>query len=125
MQSISKKTILLLGISAALSFGALAQSLPEGVKMVKYERYSSAEKNLQPLAATDPTANYYLGLAQLGQENKEAARATFSKYPDDAANMAGMARIAFMEGNAAEGQRLVTAIVDKAKKKDWQTLVYA
>lgn len=125
MQAITKKAILLLGFSAVLSFGAVAQSLPEGIKMVKYERYSSAEKILQPLAATDPIANYYLGLTQLGHEDKTAARATFSKYPEDPANMAGMARIAFMEGNAAEGQRLATAVADKAKKKDWQTLVFA
>jgi len=115
----------MLAIATALSFGAGAQSLDEGIKMVNYERYSSAEKILQPLAAGNPTANYYLGIAQLSLENKEAARATFSKFPEDPANMAGMARLAFLSGNAAEGLRLATAVADKAKKKDWQTLVFA
>src|SRR5690606_2370026 len=58
-------------------------------------------------------------------EDTAGARATFSKYPEDPANMAGMARLAFLSGNAAEGQRLATAVADKAKRKDWQTLVYA
>lgn len=125
MQAINKKSVFMLAIAASLSFGAGAQSLDEGIKMVKYERYTSAEKMLTPLAASNPTANYYLGLAQLGQENKTAAAATFAKYPEDAANMAGMARLAYMNGNAAEGQRLSKAVADKAKKKDWQTLMYA
>ncbi len=125
MQAIKKKGIFMLALAASLSFGAVAQSVDEGVKMVKYERYTSAEKILQPLTAGNATANYHLGIAQLGQENKEAARATFSKYPEDAANMAGMARVAYISGNAAEGLRLATAVAEKAKKKDWQTLVYA
>src|SRR5687768_153263 len=101
MQAINKNSVFMLILAVFLSFGAGAQSLEEGIKMVKYERYTSAEKILQPLAASNPTANYYHGLAQLGLQNKEGARATFSKYPDDPANMAGMARIAFLDKNIA------------------------
>ncbi len=125
MQLLTRKSVLALSIAACLSFGAAAQSLDEGIKMVKYERYSSAEKILQPLAASNPTANYYLGISQLEQGNKAAAQATFSKFPTDAANMAGMARLAYMNGNAAEGKRLTDAVTATAKKKDWQPLVWA
>lgn len=125
MQAVNKKSIMMLAVAAALSFGAGAQSLEEGIKMVKYERFNSAEKILEPMAAGNPTANYYLGLTRLGQEKVAEAKAIFAKYPDDAANKAGMAQIAFMEKNPTEGKRIADEVASKAKKKDWQTLVYA
>lgn len=121
----STKTSIVLAAAFALSTGARAQSLEEGIKMVKYERYESARKILAPMATTNAAANYYLGLAELGSGNVEAARADFAKYPTDLANIAGMARVAFETGNAAEGQRLAMSVADKAGKKDAQPLVYA
>src|SRR5205809_619294 len=117
-----KKIIIMIAAALALTGSVRAQSIEEGIKMVKYERNATAQKILQPLAATNPLANYYLGLAQLGpdNDNPEVARATFNKFPDDPANMAGLARVAFATGNAAEGMRLATTVADKAKKKDWQ-----
>ncbi len=119
------KQPMMLAALFALSIGARAQSLEEGIKMVKYERYESARKILAPMAATNAAANYYLGLAELGSGNREAARADFAKYPADLANIAGMARVAYETGNAAEGQRLALSVADKAGKKDAQPLVYA
>lgn len=119
------KQPIMLAALFALSIGARAQTLDEGIKMVKYERYESAKKILAPLAATNSMANYYLGLAELGDGNAEAARADFAKYPNDLANMAGTARVAFETGNSAEGQRLAMAVADKAGKKDVQPLLYA
>ena len=108
-----------------LAFSVQAQSVDDGIKNYQYEKYQTAKTILTPLAATDARANYYLGLSELGLENTDAARAIFSKYPEDAANMAGLARIAYMTNNAAEGTRMATAVADKAKKKDWQELKYA
>lgn len=125
MQAINKKSILMLAVAATLSFGAGAQSLEEGIKMVKYERYNSAQKILEPMAAGNPTANYYLGLTKLGQDKIAEAKTIFGKYPEDAANMAGMAHIAYLEKNPTEGKRIADAVAAKARKKDWQTLVYA
>lgn len=125
MQFINRKSVLALSVAAVLSFGAAAQSLDEGIKMVNYERYTSAEKILQPLAAGNPLANYYLGLALLGEEKTEAARATFAKYPEDPANKAGMARLAFMSKDAAKGMQFATEVANTAKKKEWQQLVWA
>ncbi|RYG54080.1 MAG: hypothetical protein EOO01_02550 [Chitinophagaceae bacterium] len=111
--------------SVALSFSAQAQSLEEGVKMYKYERYQTARTMLTPLAATNPNANYYLGLIELNEEKPEAAKAIFSKYPDDVANMSGMARLAFAQKNVAEGNRLAQAVAAKAGKKAWEPLKFA
>ena len=119
------KSIVMIAAATVISFGAKAQSLEEGIKMVKYERYESAKKILAPLAGSNAAANYYLGLAELGLENKDAARTDFAKYPADLANIAGMARVAFESGNVAEGQRLAQSVADKAGKKDAQPLVYA
>jgi tetratricopeptide (TPR) repeat protein len=114
-------------IIAALAFGlsVRAQSLEDGVKMYKYERYQTAKSSLQSLAATNPIANYYLGLSELALGNANEARIIFSKYAEDAANMAGLARVAFETGNAAEGNRLVNVVAAKAGKKGWEELKLA
>lgn len=114
-------------IMAALALGisAQAQTLEDGVKMYNYERYESAKKILSPLAATNPTANYYLGLSELALDNANEAKNTFSKYAEDAANMAGLARVAYANNNVEEGNKLAQTIADKAKKKEWEPLKYA
>src|SRR5689334_13537483 len=109
----------------ALGFSAQAQSLDEGIKLVKYERYESARKVLAPMAGGNAAANYYLGLADLGLEDVTAAKADFAKFPQDPANMAGMARVAYTEKNVAEGNRIAKEVAGKAKKKDWEPLKYA
>lgn len=119
-----KQSIIVLA-AVVLSVTASAQSLSEGVKMINYERYESAKKILTPLAATDPVANYYLGLAELNLGNVEAAKTIFSKYPDNNANISGMIRIAFLNGNEAGAMQLATNLADKARKRDWEPLKYA
>ncbi len=123
-----KKTFLVPAFVLALSVGTVTaqaqNSMQEGVKMLQYERYESARRMLTPLA-TDARANYYLGLAELGDENYEAARAAFAKYPDDAANIAGMAQLAFAQGDKATGTRLAEQAAGKAGKKDVDPLRFA
>lgn len=109
----------------AISFAAKAQSLEEGIKMYKYERYESAMKALTPLASANSMANYYLGLSELALDHKSEAKTTFAKFPEDAANMSGLARVAYAENNPAEGNRLVQIVADKAKRKEWEPLKYA
>jgi len=114
-----RKTLGLAALSLALFAGtASAQSVDDGAKMVRYERYETAKSILTPLAATDARAAYYLGLAELGLENKTAAEAAFKRFPEEPSSMVGLARLAFMNGARAEGERLVKAALDKAKKKD-------
>ncbi len=123
-----KKTLLLPAFALALTAGtftAQAQnSLQDGIKMLQYERYESARKALTPLA-TDARANYYLGLAEVGTEDYEAARTAFAKFPDDAANIAGMAQVAFAQGDKINGTRLAELAAGKATKKDVEPLRFA
>jgi len=109
----------------ALSFSVAAQSLEEGVKMYQYERYESAKKALTPLAASNTTANYYLGLSELALDNTSEAKNIFSRHPEDIANMSGLARVSFASGNVPEGTRLANVLAAKAKKKEWEPLKYA
>src|ERR1043165_1985957 len=113
-------------IMAAMVFttGVFAQSA-EGVKMYKYERYQSAMNALQGEAGSNALANYYAGLSQIGLGDLEAAKTTFSKHPEDPANMAGLARIAFEQGKVTEGTQMATAVANMAKKKNWEPLRYA
>ena len=117
--------VIVAAMTLGFGFSAEAQSLEQGIKMYQYERYESAKKELEPLAGTDPVANYYLGLAELGLEHTDQAQAIFAKNPEDAANMAGLARVAYTKGDANEGARLAKAVADKAGRKAWEPLRYA
>ncbi|MCC6185929.1 MAG: hypothetical protein IT256_02120 [Chitinophagaceae bacterium] len=116
---------MLLTALLGLGFGTNAQTMEEGVKMLQYERYTSATKALEPLAAGNARANYYLGLAQLGNEQVAAAKATFEKYPDDAANIAGLARVFYTQGNTTEGTAKALLAASKGKKKEWEQQKFA
>jgi len=119
------KRVIVIIAALAMSAGARAQSFDDGVKMYNYERYQSAEKIFAPLAASNAMANYYLGLSQLEHGDVNTAKQTFAKYPEDPANMAGMARVAFAQNNVTQGMQLATAVAGKAKKKEWEPLKYA
>ena len=102
-----------------------AQTVEEGIKLYNYERYTSAKQALQALATSNPVANYYLGLAEIGLENYAEAKTIFQKYPEDPANNAGLARVLFHENKSAEAMSMLTKVASKAKKKDWAPFKYA
>src|SRR5690606_37157842 len=70
--------------------------------------------------SSNPEANYYLGIAELGMENIPTARTVFAKYPDDFYNQAGMARVLLTEGQKEQAGKILNAITDKARRKDWE-----
>lgn len=107
-------------VAAAFAFSVNAQSVQDGSKMINYGRFESAKKTLEPLAVKDALANYNLGIAELELGDNAAARATFAKYPDDFYNQAGTARVLFDEGKKDEASKMLMAIIDKAKKKEWE-----
>lgn len=114
----------------AFSFSVKAQTpeqqqLNEGIKLYNYERYESAKKQLAPLAASNPIANYYLGLSELKERHVDAASGIFSKYPENYANIAGTAMVSFAYGKTAEGNQIAQGLAAKAKKKEWEQLKYA
>lgn len=114
------KQFVVVAMASAFALQVNAQSVQEGEKMIDYGRYESAKKALEPLAANNAEANYYLGIAELGLENIPAARTVFAKYPDDFYNQAGMARVLFAEGQKDQAGKMLNAVVDKAKRKDWE-----
>ena len=107
------------GLFCLAVIGTQAQSLEEGIKMYKYQRYESAKKILTPLAASNPMANYYLGLSELALENTAAAKTDFQKFPDDNSNISGLAMVLFTENKNPEAMSLLNKTAAKAKKKDW------
>ncbi|MCB0700515.1 MAG: hypothetical protein H6551_08805 [Chitinophagales bacterium] len=102
-----------------------AQSLEEGIKLYQYQRYQSAVKQLESIASSSAQANYYYGLSELALGNTAKAQSIFSKYPEDYANLSGMARVEFAKGNETEGMKLATALAGKAKRKNWEPKKYA
>ena len=78
-------------------YGASAQSLETGIKMVQYERYENAKKELSSINSA--LANFYMGLALIGQEKVEDAKNIFNKYPTDYVNQTGLVRVLFEQKN--------------------------
>ena len=114
------KQLIAIAVATTLAFNVSAQSVQEGEKMINYGRFESAKKALEPIAGKEEQANYLLGLAELGLDNKDAARQIFSKNPENFYSQAGMARVLFAEGKKDEASKILMAIVDKAKKKEWE-----
>ncbi|MCB9044559.1 MAG: hypothetical protein H6550_00335 [Chitinophagales bacterium] len=112
-------------LAAAMVVNATAQSLEDGMKMYRYERYASAKKILQPLAAGDPQANYYYGLSELALGNTDAAMNAFVKYPEDYANISGTVRVKFATQGAEAGMQAANTLADMGKKKEWMQKRYA
>lgn len=96
-----------------LSGSAMAQSVEDGLKNLYYEKYQSAKQDFEKVIASKPTedrAYYYLGIAELGLENKAGAVAAFQKgltaVPNSPLLTAGLGRIDLIDGN-----------IDAAKQK--------
>lgn len=119
------KQLITIVAAAVVSISATAQSLEEGIKMYRYERYASAKKILAPLSATDAQANYYYGLSELALGNVDAAKNAFVKYPEDYANISGTVRVKFATEGEAAGMQAANALADMGKKKDFMQKRYA
>jgi len=122
--NISKAVLIVLAIAFSINANA-QQTLDNGIKMYNYKKWQSAERILEPLAATDPKANYYLGLCYLESGNPSQANTLFLKYPDDPANISGTARVAFANKNVAKGMQIAKDLAAKSRKKEWQEEKYA
>lgn len=120
------KKIVMILLASAITMSASAQgSKEDGIKMYNYHKYQSAQKILTPLAATDAMANYYLGLSYLDAGDAATAGTTFAKYPEDPANISGMARVAFVNKDIAKGTQICKDLAAKSKKKEWIQEKYA
>lgn len=110
------KKITLFISALTLAFSAWAQN-PQGVSMLKYERYKSAKETLAN--ATTPQDKYLLGLAEIGLGNYAAAENIFKSINDDEYGTAGLARVYFLTDKVAEGQALLDDMLKKVKKKEF------
>ncbi len=105
--------------------GAMAQSVDDGLKDLYYGKFQTAKQNLEKAIAAKPTddrAYYYLGIAELGLENKDAATAVFTKglaaVPNSPLLTAGLGRIALLNGKAAEAKQKFDAASTATEGRD-------
>lgn len=119
------KKIIVTLTALVMTMSVMAQSLEDGIKMYNYQKYQSAKKILQPLAASNALANYYLGLSELAIGNTKEAGMLFAKYPEDFANISGTVRIKFISAGENEGMTAARALADMGKRKDYMQKKYA
>lgn len=117
--------IMLACVAMAFAAGAQDAAVKNGMKLYNYKKYKSAQAALAPLADKDAMANYYLGLSYLETGDLNQAAARFAKFPEDAANISGTARVAFEKKDVATGNNIAKGLAAKAKKKDWAPQKYA
>lgn len=116
--------LLLLTVQAVFS-----QSLSDAQKDLYYQRYQTAKKSLQQLVSSKPDANtyYYLGLADMGLDDNNAAKADFQKGlqvdPNSALNYVGMGRIAIaVDKNYTEAKQAFQKAWDLSKGRDFDVV---
>lgn len=105
--------------------GAMAQSVEDGLKDLYYGKYQTAKQNLEKAITAKPTedrAYYYLGIAELGLENKDAAAAAFTKgltaVPNSPLLTAGLGRIDLLNGKGAEAKQKFEAASTATEGRD-------
>lgn len=119
------KQFLVTVAATALVWNVTAQSLEEGKKMYRYERYESAKNILKPLAANNAEANYYYGMALLETGKLDEALTAFVKYPEDWANIGGTVRVKFAKEGEQAGMQAAQNLADMGKRKDHENKRYA
>jgi len=106
-----RKSLIVALLCVATTNGVMAQSVEDGLKDLYYGKYQSAKQTFEKVIASKPDdrAYYYLGLAELSLENKDAAAAAFQKgltaVPTSPLLQAGLGRIDLINGNAAAAKQ--------------------
>lgn len=108
-----------------LAGGVMAQSIDDGLKKLYYGKFAGAKQDFEKIVASKPTedrAHYYLGIAELGMENKEGAAAAFTKgltaVPNSPLLTAGMGRIDLLNGDTAAARQKFDAALAGVKGKN-------
>lgn len=112
------KKVVTIMAATAVSFQMYAQSVDEGIKMYQYERYETAKTILSSFADKDAVANYYYGLSLIELGDLAQAQKVFSK-DDSYMNLAGRARILYIQNKPEDAQKLLEQITDNAKRREW------
>lgn len=105
--------------------GVMAQSIEDGLKNLYYGKYAAAKQDFEKIIASKPNedrAHYYLGLAELGLENKTGAAAAFQKglqaVPNSPILTAGMGRMDLLNEDAAAARQKFDAAIAASKGKN-------
>ncbi|WP_343703297.1 tetratricopeptide repeat protein [Chitinophaga sp.] len=105
--------------------GVMAQSIEDGLKNLYYGKFAAAKQDFEKVVAAKPNeerAHYYLGIAELGLENKTGAAAAFQKglqaVPNSPLLTAGMGRIDLLNGDAAAARQKFDAANTATKGKN-------
>lgn len=105
--------------------GAMAQTVEDGLKDLYYGKYQTAKQNLEKAIAAKPAddrAYYYLGIAELGLENKDAAAAAFTKglaaVPTSQLLLVAQGRIDLLNGKTAEAKQKFEAASTATEGRD-------
>lgn len=105
--------------------GAMAQSVEDGLKDLYYGKYQTAKQNLEKAITAKPTddrAYYYLGIAELGMKQKDAAATAFTKgltaVPNSPLLTAGLGRIDLLNGKTAEAKQKFEAASTATEGRD-------
>lgn len=120
-----KKRISTLIALLFLAGGVMAQTIDDGLKNLYYGKYATAKSDFEKAIAAKPNddrAYYYLGIAELGQENKDGAAAAFQKglqaVPNSPLLNVGLGRIDLLNGNAAAAKQKFDAATAATKGKN-------
>lgn len=121
----NKRNSLIVALLCAASSGVMAQSVEDGLKDLYYGKNLSAKQNFEKVIAAKPTedkAYYYLGIAQLAQDDVAGATATFQKglqaVPTSALLQVGMGRIDLLKGDAAAAKTKFEAASTATQGRD-------
>ncbi|MGH2643532.1 MAG: tetratricopeptide repeat protein, partial [Chitinophagaceae bacterium] len=107
---------------------AFSQSLKGAQQDLYYQRYMTAQKTLQQIVSSKPDANayYYLGLADMGLGDNDAAKADFQKGlqvdPNSALNYVGMGRISIVDRNFTDAKQAFQRAWDLSKGRDFDVV---
>ncbi|HVB03161.1 MAG TPA: tetratricopeptide repeat protein [Chitinophagaceae bacterium] len=122
MKKVTCLTSLLLIIAG---LAATAQSISEGTQDLYYQKYQSAKSVLLKVITATPTndeAYYFLGLADLGLDDKASAQADFAKgvqvNPNSMLNIVGMGRMDILNGQYDLAKQPFQQAFNLNKEKD-------
>ncbi|HEY0611775.1 MAG TPA: tetratricopeptide repeat protein, partial [Chitinophaga sp.] len=107
----NRRKSLIVALLCVATNGVMAQSVEDGLKDLYYGKYQSAKQTFEKAIASKPDdrAYYYLGIAELSLENKDAAAAAFQKgltaVPTSPLLQAALGRIDLINGNAAAAKQ--------------------
>lgn len=128
MRTMKARTCLLAALLLFTVQSVFSQSLDDVKKDLYYEHFITAKQNLQKIISSKASAEayYYLGLADMGLDDLEAAKSDFQKGQQSDANSAliyaGIGRAAVASKDYASAQQAFQKAWDMSEGRDFDVL---